>query len=316
MYRMLALVLALGLALLTGCSSASDAMGGAETAARDTAQGEALQGGAPAVADDGAAVERGGEEGGGEGDVQGPAGTAQEPSAALAAAPGDRIVRDGTMRVEVDEAGFDRAFGRVVSAAGRLGGTVLSSEATSDDEGLTSGSVTVRVPADGYDALLSSVAEIGTVRERMVTSEDVSAEFVDLEARLRHNEAQERFYLSLLAEAEGVEDAIAVQQRMDGIQQAIEQIKGRLTFLEERTNFSRLTIELFETGAPFQPGGSQPTFAHYWETARNGLVTVLGGALVIATVATPFVLAGLVIFLLLRRFGPIGRRPQPTAPDS
>jgi large-conductance mechanosensitive channel len=223
------------------------------------------------------------------------------------------------MRLEVEENGFDRAFNRVVDAAARLGGTVLSSDATSDDEGLTSGSVTVRVPADDYDALLTAVADIGTVRERSIRSEDVSAEFVDLEARLRHNEAQERFYLSLLGRAEDVEDAIAVQQRVDDIQQTIEQIKGRLSFLEERTSFSRLTVELFEAGSAFQQSpAAQPTFAYYWETAGNALVRVLGMGLVVATVLLPFVLVGLVIFVVVRVLGPIGRRrrPEPAAPPA
>lgn len=319
MRRIGMLVLAMTLALLAGCGGASE-----EAAMEAAAPDEA---GEPAAEQDVA----GGGEGGGEraADTGGEAAAdtddgAELPPATLASAPGDRIVREGTMRLQVDEGGFDAAFDRVVSAAGRLGGTVLSSNATSNDDGLTSGAVTVRVPAEDYDALLTAIAEIGEVRERSITSEDVSSEFVDLEARLRHNEAQERFYLSLLEEADGVEDAIAVQQRVEGIQQTIEQIKGRLSFLEERTSFSRLTIELFETGAAFQTAsGERPTFAHYLGTARDALVTVLGGALVVATVVLPFAIVGLAIFAVVRRFAPAGRgmgsagpRAPASAPDA
>ena len=311
MRRIVIIVLAMTLALLAGCGGASDE--GAMEAAAPAEAGE------PAAEQDAA-----GSAGGGEGaaDAGGDAAAdtddgAELPPATLASAPGDRIVREGTVRLQVDEGGFDAAFDRVVSAAGRLGGTVLSSNATSNDEGLTSGAVTVRVPAEEYDALLTAIAEIGEVRERSITSEDVSSEFVDLEARLRHNEAQERFYLSLLEEADGVEDAIAVQQRVEGIQQTIEQIKGRLSFLEERTSFSRLTIELFETGAAFQTAsGERPTFAHYLGTARDALVTVLGGALVVATVTLPFAIVGLAIFAAVRRFAPAGRGTGPAGPPA
>ena len=311
--KLITLGLTLAIAVLAGCS------GGSEDAAEGAA--EAPQ---RAAAPDQAPAEEAGVGGGDEGGA-GEAAVADADDAAggkgvppltqVVAATNDRIVREGTMRLEVEEAGFDAAFDRVITTAERLGGTVLSSDATSDDEGLTSGSVTVRVPAQNYDRLLTGVSEIGTVRERSITSEDVSGEFVDLEARLRHNEAQERFYLSLLEQSEGVEDAIAVQQRVADIQQTIEQIKGRLSYLEERTSFSRLTVELYETGSPFQPGGgAEPRFAEYWESARNGFVAVVGTMLVLATALLPLTLLGLVILLAIRYYRRIGARPQPASP--
>ena len=315
MRRIVTIVFALTLALLAGCAGSSDEDAMEAVAPEEAGQEPASPDGADSAGGAGEA-DRGGEGTAGVGGDAASAGTDLPPST-LTSSPGDRIVRKGTMRLQVDEDGFDAAFDRVVSAAGRLGGTVLSSDATSDDEGSTSGAVTVRVPAEDFDALLTATAEIGEVRERSVTSEDVSAEFVDLEARLRHNEAQERFYLSLLEQADGVEDAIAVQQRVEGIQQTIEQIKGRLSFLEERTSFSRLTVELFESGAAFQTAsGERPTFAHYLDTARDALVTVVGGALVVATVALPFVVVGVVLLLLFRRFAPALRRTEPTGPPA
>lgn len=205
---------------------------------------------------------------------------------ALAEVGGDRIVRDGTVSVGV--ADFDDGFARFTRAAERLGGTMLeTTRATAD--GATSGAVTVRVPAEHYDALLRTVSEVGEVREQRVTSDDVSAEFVDLEARLRHNEAQERFHLSLLDDAEDVEDAVAVQQRVADIQQTIEQIRGRLRFLEERTRFSRLTVELFEAGAQGPPG-AQRGLSSYWRTATDALVAALGTLLVVGVVLAPVAL--------------------------
>lgn len=241
--------------------------------------------------------------------------TGGAPAAVLAADVTERIVRNGTMQVQVDDGGFDRALDRLVGLADQYGGTVLSSDASTRTDGTTAGSVTIRVPADDYDALLVAVGGIGDVQQRSITSKDVSDEYVDLEARLRHNRAQERFYLSLLDRATDVEDAIAVQQRMDDIQLTIEQLQGRLRFLDERTSFSRLTVELAEAGASFEPGGTtQPSFARYWATARAALVTVLGGTLVVATVALPFLVGGLLLVLIVRRLGPVRRRVA--TPDS
>ena len=288
-------------ALLVGCS-ASDG------------EGESADDGAaePAVARAGDPADGEGDSGG-EAAVDAQAGQQADGTSTLVTAGGDRIVRDGTIRLEVDE-DVDAAFTRLTSLADRFGGTVLASEASTDDDGTTAGSVTLRVPAEDYDDLLIAVAGVGEVRRRSITSDDVSDEFVDLEARLRHNQAQERFYLGLLDDARDVEDAIAVQQRLEGIQQTIERIQGRLRFLEERTNFSRLTVEVFETGGTFQAGDGQPSLARWIATARAALINVVGAMLVVMTVALPLSLLGLGIVLVARRYGWPVRRPA--TPDA
>ena len=292
------LMLVISMALLAGCAGAADSAleegGGVDAAAEPAAPGgdaEAPQGGG-----DRAAMA--------EGDEQRAAAPALQR-----AALGDRIIRDGTMLVRVEDGAFDDAFDRVVGLADRFGGTVVASDATTADDGSTSGTVTVRVPAQDFDDLLIAVGGVGEVERRSITSEDVSGEFVDLEARLRHNRAQERFYLSLLDRAESVDDAIAVQQRVDAIQEMIEQLEGRLRFLDDRTSFSRLTVELVEVGAALHTAAAPPSLARYWATARAALINVLGGALVVATVALPFVVVGAVVYVLARRATLFDRRP-------
>ena len=205
---------------------------------------------------------------------------------APAARPGDRVIKEGTVSVEVGEGRFDQAFIAVIARARAFDGDVVGSSTTTADNGDTFGSVTVRVPVENFEDLVVGMGEIGTVRNRDVGSQDVSAEFTDLEARLRHLQAQERFYLGLFDKADSVQDAISVQQQLEGIQSQIEQAQGRLNFLDDRTSFSTLTVELFEPGA----GGplvaedepvDRPSLARYWNTARDAFVNVVGGMLVV-----------------------------------
>lgn len=243
-------------------------------------------------------------------------------------APEDRIIKQGTVSLEVEEGGFDPAFSRVVEAGRRYGGSVLSSSSrTEESDGTTFGSVTLRVPSESYEDLLVGVGEIGEVRSRDVTAEDVSEEFVDLESRQRNLEAQERFYLGLLEEAQGVPDAIAVQQQLTTITEQLEQVKGRLAFLDERTRFSTLTVELFEPGAegPLaedEPGAG-PSLARSWQTAQDAFVNVVGALLVtlffLAPIVLPALLIGAVVWRLLRRrprttLAPPTPAPTPPSP--
>jgi hypothetical protein len=224
---------------------------------------------------------------------------------------GERIIKDGTMTIEVAEGGFMQAYRRVIDLARDLGGHLTESTSTNLPDGGTSGSVTVRVPVDGYEDMLTRVGQVGTLRGQQISSRDVTAEYTDLESRLRHLRAQEVFYLGLLDDAEGVQDAIAVKQQLDSIQAQIEQAQGRLNVLEDRTSYSTLTVEIIEPGAEpvVAATGARPTLANYWDTARDGFVTVVGWILVAGVSLAPV----LVPLLLAVAAWWFGRRRTPAA---
>lgn len=249
---------------------------------------------------------------GAEPDASGVAGDREAPLPPVTRQAGrtpERIIKEGTVTLEVDEGSFMSAYERVVETARRHGGSVSATTSRKDDHGRTTGSITVRVPVEAYEDLLVGVGRIGELVEQDITSRDVSGEVVDLEARLRHLRAQERFYLGLLDDAEGVRDAIAVQQQVGDIQQRVEQLQGRLDHLEDRAAFSTLTVELVEAGADpvLASAEGERTLAAYWQQARTGFVTVVGWGLValvtLAPVLAPLALAAL-LWRLARRRGP------------
>ena len=234
--------------------------------------------------------------------------------------PGDRIIKEGTVSVEVAEGQFDRAFTAVIAAARRLGGDAVGSTTSTSDNGDTFGSVTVRVPVETFEDLLVGIGRVGTVVSRNVDSQDVSAEYTDLQARLRHLRAQERFYLGLFDDAEDVQDAIAVQQQLDGIQGQIERLQGRQRLLDDRTSFSTLTVELFEPGAgggivpPEQERSERPSLAQYWDTARDAFINVVGAILVAVLFVLPLLIPVVAVWgawLVLRRPRRVKVTPPP-----
>ncbi|MEE8600344.1 DUF4349 domain-containing protein [Euzebya tangerina] len=318
--RLLAMVLVL-LLLLAACSAGDD--GDAE-ASDDTAEaGDATA--AAEFGDDEAFDEEAMEEaeadealGLAESDPDGRDVAQAEPAAPEAAedgsaAPppttastGERIIKEGTVTVQIEPGEFDTAFGQIVARAQALGGhvswTSSSTNPGPDDTTLTSGQVTIRIPVQSFEDLLTSLGDAGEVVDRNITSQDVTAEFTDLESRRRNLQAQERFYLGLLDQAQGVEDAIAIQQQLDGIQSQIEQITGRLNLLEDRSSFSTLTVLLQERGATTpepvdeEPGGLAP----YIDQAIETLIATVGGLIVVATFLSPFLVILGVAYLIWR----------------
>jgi hypothetical protein len=82
------------------------------------------------------------------------------------------------------------------------------------------------------------------VRRLDVTSQDVTQEFVDVRSRLRHDRAVEARLLALLAQTKGVSEVLAVQTRLDQVQEQIELSKGRLGYLEKMTSMSTIEVSI------------------------------------------------------------------------
>lgn len=307
--------LALALALLVVAAFAGSRMGGP---ALDDPGGLAADGAA------GTGEEAEQERAASDADDAGPAQDAARPVAGLggidSADPGRRLIREGSVTVAYPDS-FEAAYGAVAGLADRLGGGVLDVGSRTDPEDVVRGSVTVEVPVDEYDALLDGVADVGEILRRDVRTEDVTETYTDLESRLRHLERTEQFFLDLFDDAESVDDAITIRDRLDSVQQRIEEIEGRLTRIDERTRMSRLTVELVPEGdeldgAPTVAAG----FADYWDDAREAFVSVTGTMMVLVVGAAPLLLAGgvalavvLVAVRAWRSGGPAGTAPAHVA---
>ncbi|CAN5817092.1 DUF4349 domain-containing protein [soil metagenome] len=240
-------------------------------------------------------------------------------STEVTAATGERVIKEGTVTIEVAPGDYDAAFGQLVARAQTLGGHVsgTSSSVSEDADGnpLVSGQITLRVPVRTFEDLLTTVGDAGEIVDRNVASQDVTAEYTDLESRRRNLQAQEAFYLGLLDQAATVADAIAVQQQLDDIQGQIEQITGRLNLLTDRTSFSTLTIRIRERGVEALAAETQArrSLAPYIDDAVDTFITTVGAIIVFTTFVAPFLVMGLLGYLVwhLARRG----RKHPTAND-
>jgi hypothetical protein len=205
----------------------------------------------------------------------------------------------------------------VQSLADEMGGYVASSRTWHTEEQL-SASLTLRVPADQLNTALEKLRALALeVDGESITGEDVTQEYVDLEARLRNEEAYEKELLALLTETRertsDAEDILAVYERLTEVRGRIEQIKGRMQYLENMSAMATITVELIpsELMQPIIVAGWHPT-----GTARSAIRAlvnalqffvdaviwiVLFGLPVLIIIAVPFVVLWYVIRWLRRR---------------
>jgi hypothetical protein len=205
---------------------------------------------------------------------------------------GPRIVQSASLRLTVPKDGLEDAVARARTVAVGLGGFVVSSSVR--DLGAkrpTGGSLVVRVPVRNYARAMSSLSDVGRIVGREESGEDVSQEFVDLEARARHLEAVERQLLELLGRAQTVSAALAVQSQLNATQLELEQARGRLRFLEDQTAFATISLALRERGA--LPGSGRDRdwgIVDAWGDGARAFTTVAGKIFVVLAGSAPLLL--------------------------
>jgi hypothetical protein len=229
---------------------------------------------------------------------------------------GPQVVKTASLRLAVKRGEFDATIDEAGSIAAGLGGFVVSSSASQGTaKRLVRGTIVIRVPARSYDDAIESLRSLGKVEARNESGQDVSQEYVDLEARIRHLQAVESQLLELLGRANTVGAALAVQRQLSQIQLDLERARGRLQYLDDRVAFATISLEIHEAvvaAPPKDEGGFGIVEA--WKKAGQGFLAVIGWTFVVLATAAPLVLLlALAFFLgraaLRRRLAWPDRRP-------
>ena len=103
----------------------------------------------------------------------------------------------------------------------------------------------IRVPDGKYEPTLAELRNLAVrVKSESTDSRDVTEEYIDLEARLKNAEATESQYLALLEKATDVEDILRIYDSLSRVRSEIEQIKGRMQYLERTSSMSLISVRL------------------------------------------------------------------------
>ena len=162
------------------------------------------------------------------------------------------IVHTANALLVVDDVA--QAIAQVDGLALEFGGWVVGSDRSSRH----SGYIAIRVPAATLNQVIKRLEQIAIDVESMaLSSQDVTDEYVDTQSRLTSLRATEQALLKLLDRAQNVEHALQVQQEVAQIQLRIEEMQGRIKFLEQTSAFSLVNVNLKLTTVdmPVDAGG-------------------------------------------------------------
>jgi len=189
-----------------------------------------------------------------------------------------RVVKTGSVDLEVKSGTLGGTIDQLDSLAAGLGGFVASSQ-TSEGGPSPTGDLTLRVPAARFEQLLTEVRSMGRPISVTTGGQDVTAQYVDLQARIDALEATRQQFLQILAKAEQIGDILAVEEQINDLQVQIEQLQGQQRVLDDQTTYSTLSVHLSEQGATpvstAPPGGLSAAWAHARHNFATGLESVV-----------------------------------------
>jgi hypothetical protein len=170
-----------------------------------------------------------------------------------------------------------------------------------------SGHWKVRVPVERFEDFVQAVAALGELERNQRTSQDVTEQYYDHEARIKNKKVEERTLTKILEERGGkLEDVLKVEVELSRVRGEIEQLEGHLRVLDNLSSLATVTINLRERERYEPPSPVAPDFAtqisRAWHDSLQAL-TNLGKATVLALVAwalwIPLLILGLAVAWLL-----------------
>jgi type II secretory pathway pseudopilin PulG len=171
---------------------------------------------------------------------------ATTPASTEAPAPDTRkLIRNAQLDLEVKS--FQAAMDQIAALTKAAGGYVDTSNSQRGGNGKLQGVVVVKVLPQNFDAFLLKLRDLGDVQNQSVSTDDVTKDYYDTQARLDNSRRMETQLQDLLKRTNGkVSDLLAVERELGRVRGDIEQMQGQLKLYDFQVQYATVTIQLRE----------------------------------------------------------------------
>ena len=239
--------------------------------------------------------------------------TSDRNDPAALTAPEQAIISTGSVSLEASDVAKARLDVRKI--VDRFRGRVTEQETTTGDKGeLSTARMVLRVPSDRFDEAITALEEVATLTDSSATSENVTAEVVDVAARLRAQRKSVDRIEALLAQARTIQEIVAVESQLAQRQADLDALESRQKYLADQTSLSTITVYVERaTAHQAKRKETRTGFLGGLDRGWDSFVDGLGAASLVVGFALPWLALGAVvgtpIWLAVRR----RRRNAPAA---
>ena len=208
-----------------------------------------------------------------------------------------KIIKTANLRFETSD--LEKTQAQIMGVIQRYNGYVQSDNAgknyTQHYHNLS-----LRVPTKNFQDVLDGIAKgVTQFDEKTISQQDVTEEFIDIQARLKAKRALEDRYLSLLVKAKNVKEMLEIERELSKIREQIERAEGRLKYLGNKVSMSTLHIQFYKTIVETKTGVSYGNkLTNALKNGWNGITSFFIGLVSV----WPFIILVILSVAILRRY--------------
>lgn len=208
-----------------------------------------------------------------------------------------KIIKTGNFRFETDN--LEATYEQIKSAV-KKGKAFIQNDSEGKDYNSFYRRLTIRIPSENFDTFIKEVSNgVSYFDNKEINAQDVTAEYIDLDSRLKTKRKLEDRYLELLAKANKMPDMLAIEAQLSAIREEIEAKEGQLKYLQNQVSMSTITIEFYKTVAE-KNGVTISYGTKVWNAFKSGFYEVSSFFLSLLEI-WPFIILAIFLFYIIRK---------------
>lgn len=208
-----------------------------------------------------------------------------------------KIIKTGDLRFESSD--LEETYQQLLAAVKKCNATIQNDSEGKNYESLYR-NIIVRVPSQNFDVFLKEISKgVNYFDRKEISSQDVTEEYIDIDARLKAKKVLENRYLELLKKATKVSEMLEIETQLSAIREEIEAKEGQLRYMQSRVSMSTISVEFYkpiaqESGATISYGSK---IGNAIQSGFNGISSFFIGLIEL----WPFIVILVAVFFVIRK---------------
>lgn len=210
-----------------------------------------------------------------------------------------KIIKQGYLKFETSD--LEETYNQIQNAIKENKGNIQSDSQQKNYNNI-SRNIIVRVPGQNFDAFLQAISKgVSYFDEKNISSENVTAQYIDLNSRLNTKRKLEARYLEILKKANKISEILEIEQKISTIREEIEAKEGQLKYLESRVSESTISIDFYKTIA--QKESIKVSYgSKIWSAIKSGFFSLSEFLISIISIWPFIILFVVLVYFIRKRF--------------
>lgn len=208
-----------------------------------------------------------------------------------------KIIKNGNLKFETSN--LETTYEQIKTAV-KKGKATIQNDSEGKDYGTIYRRITVRIPSENFDTFIKDISSgVDYFDNKEISAQDVTEEYIDIDARLKAKKKLENRYLELLSKATKMSEMLAIEAQLSAIREEVEVKEGQLRYLQSQISLSTVIIEFYKTVAE-ENGVTISYGTKIWNAFKSGFYGISSFFLTLLEI-WPFIIIVTVLFYFIRK---------------